>query len=303
MRILIIGCNGQVGWELQRTLAPLGAVTAVDYPEIDLSRADSVKSILRSASPELIVNAAAYTAVDRAEQEPALAEKINADAPALLARQARQLDAALIHYSTDYVFDGDKEGAYIESDPPNPQNVYGKTKLRGEIAVAEAGARYIVLRTSWVYSDRSSNFLLTMLRLAAEREQLRIVADQHGTPTWSRTLARTTARIIDQELLQGTGKLFAHTSGLYHATGAGVTTWHGFTQAILEEHRRLNGQRRPLKTREVLPITTEEYPLPAKRPRNSLLSNDKLAQTFGIDPQPWRRQLSELMAEMFTITE
>jgi dTDP-4-dehydrorhamnose reductase len=300
MKILIIGCNGQVGWELQRTLAPLGAVTAIDFPDIDLTSADNVTAVLRSVSPDLIVNAAAYTAVDRAEQEPALAEKINADAPALLARQARELDAALIHYSTDYVFDGTKQGAYIETDTPNPQNVYGKTKLAGEMAIEAAGTRNIVLRTSWVYSDRSSNFLLTMLRLASEREQLRVVADQHGTPTWSRTLARTTARIVAQELSHGTKKLFGDTSGVYHATGADVTTWHGFTQAILEEYSRVNGARQPLKAREVLPITTDEYPVPAKRPRNSVLSNDKLAQVFRIEPRPWREQLRELMAEMFT---
>ena len=299
MKILILGCNGQVGWELQRTLAPLGTVTAIDYPDIDLSRADSITAVLHSVSPDLIVNAAAYTAVDRAEQEPALAGKINADAPALLARRARALDAALIHYSTDYVFDGAKQGAYVETDPPNPQNVYGKTKLEGEKAIAAAGGRHLVLRTSWVYSDRGSNFLLTMLRLAAEREQLRVVADQHGTPTWSRTLARATARIVDRELSHGIKQLFGKTGGLYHATGAGVATWHGFTEAILEEYQRVNGLRRPLKTREVLPITTDEYPLPAKRPQNSVLSNEKLVQKFGIEPKPWREQLEELMAEMF----
>jgi dTDP-4-dehydrorhamnose reductase len=300
MKILIIGCNGQVGWELRRTLAPLGAVTAIDYPDIDLSRADSITAALHSVSPDLIVNAAAYTAVDRAEQEPALAGKINADAPALLARQARALDAALIHYSTDYVFDGAKQGPWVETDAPNPQNVYGKTKLTGEMAIEAAGGRYIILRTSWVYSDRSSNFLLTMLRLAAEREQLRVVADQHGTPTWSRTLARITAHIVDQELSYGAKQLFGKTSGLYHATGAGVTTWHGFTEAILEEYQRVNGLQRPLKVREILPITTDEYPLPAKRPQNSVLSNKKLAQQFGIEPKPWREQLEELMAEMFS---
>jgi dTDP-4-dehydrorhamnose reductase len=254
---------------------------------------------VRSASPDLIVNAAAYTAVDRAEQEPATAEKVNADAPALLAREAHELGAALIHYSTDYVFDGTKAGAYLETDVPCPENVYGKTKLAGEQAVQAAGIGYVILRTSWVYSDRSSNFLLTILRLASEREQLRIVSDQHGTPTWSRTLARTTAQLVEQEIARGEKPLFARNRGVYHATGAGVTTWHGFTEAILEEYQRVNGPRRPLKTRVVLPIATDEYPLPAKRPQNSILSNEKLQRTFGITPRPWREQLQELMQEMF----
>jgi dTDP-4-dehydrorhamnose reductase len=192
-----------------------------------------------------------------------------------------------------------KPEPYFETDEPNPQNVYGRTKLAGEQAVQAAGIGYVILRTSWVYSDRSSNFLLTILRLAAEREQLRIVADQHGTPTWSRTLALSTASIVEQEISRGGKQLFAGTSGIYHATGAGVTTWHGFTQAILEEHKSVNGVRRPLKAREVVPIATDEYPLPAKRPQNSVLSNKKLQQTFGIEPRPWREQLRELMAEMF----
>ena len=299
MKTLIIGCNGQVGWELQRTLAPHGTVTAIDFPDIDLTNKASVARAVRFGSPDLIVNAAAYTAVDRAEQEPATAEKVNADAPALLAHEARELGAGLIHYSTDYVFDGTKPDPYVETDAPNPQNVYGRTKLAGEQAVQAAGIRYVILRTSWVYSDRSSNFLLTILRLAAEREQLRIVADQYGTPTWARTLAQTTARMVEQEISHGEKQMFANTSGIYHATGAGITSWHGFTEAILEEHKSVTGARRPLKVREVLPITTDAYPLPAKRPHNSALSNKKLEQIFAIEPRPWREQLRELMVEMF----
>jgi dTDP-4-dehydrorhamnose reductase len=299
MKVLIVGCNGQLGWELQQTLAPLAEIAAVDYPEIDLTKPASVIAAVRSASPQIIVNSAAYTAVDRAEQEPGIAAQVNAEAPALLAREAAGLGAALVHYSTDYVFDGAKQGPYVETDAPNPQNVYGKTKLAGEEAVAAAGARHLVLRTSWVYSDRSTNFLLTILRLAAEREQLRIVADQYGTPTWARMLARTTAAILQKELARGERSIFEDTAGLYHATGAGVTTWYGFTRAILEEYQKRATSRQPVKTREVVPIATEEYPLPAHRPKNSVLSNEKLARTFGIAPVPWQEQLQELMQEMF----
>jgi dTDP-4-dehydrorhamnose reductase len=299
MKLLIVGCNGQLGWELQKTLAPLGEVTAVDYPEVDLTKPASITAAVRAVSPQVIVNSAAYTAVDRAEKEPEIAALVNAEAPALLAREAAQLGAAFVHYSTDYVFDGAKDGPYLETDTPNPQNVYGKTKLAGEEGVAASGARHLILRTSWVYSDRSTNFLLTVLRLAAEREQLRMVADQRGTPTWARVLARTTAAILQQEIARGENRVFAHAGGLYHATGAGVTTWHGFTEAILEQYRKHAAGRPPLKTREVVPIATEDYPLPAPRPKNSVLSNQKLAQVFGVAPVPWQEQLAELMSEMF----
>jgi dTDP-4-dehydrorhamnose reductase len=296
MKILVIGCNGQVGRELQGTLAPLGEVIAIDYPDIDLTNADGTTAIVRGVSPDLIINSAAYTAVDRAEKEPETAQKVNADAPGLLAREAGRLGIAMIHYSTDYVFDGRKQQPYVETDIPGPLNVYGRTKLAGEEAVRASGTRHVILRTSWVYSNWGSNFLLTMLKLAAEREQLRVVADQIGTPTWARTLARITANIVAREASCGPQHMFEETSGVYHATGAGSTSWFGFTQSIVEEYRQLN--QHPLKVREILPITTEDYPLPAARPKNSVLDNAKLQRAFDIKPQPWREQLQELMREM-----
>jgi dTDP-4-dehydrorhamnose reductase len=297
MKILVIGCNGQVGRELQGTLAPLGELIAIDYPDVDLTKPDSTTTIVRGVSPDLIINSAAYTAVDRAEKEPDIAQKVNADAPGLLAREAGRLGIALIHYSTDYVFDGRKQQPYVETDIPCPLNVYGKTKLAGEEAVRASGTRHVILRTSWVYSNWGNNFLLTMLRLASEREQLRVIADQVGTPTWARTLARITAGIVAREASCGPQHMFKETSGLYQATGSGSTSWYGLTQAIVEEYRQLN--QHPLKVREVLPITTEEYPLPAARPRNSVLDNAKLERTFDIKPRPWRDQLHELMREMY----
>lgn len=282
MKILLTGKNGQVGWELERTLASLGEVVAVDRQTLDLSNPDSIRAVMREVKPDLIVNPAAYTAVDKAESEPALAMAINGIAPGIMAEEAKRLGAALVHYSTDYVFDGSKDGPYLEQDIPNPLGVYGKTKLAGEEAIRASGVPHLILRTSWVYGMRGRNFLLTVLRLAKERDELKIVADQIGAPTWSRMIAEATAQILARH-----GTNLSDAGGLYHLTAGGRTSWHGFTQAILE-YARSEEQALP----RLIPITTPEYPLPAPRPLNSILSNDKLLKTFGIALPSWDASLA-----------
>lgn len=284
-KILLTAQNGQVGWELQRTLAPLGEVVALDRQALDLANPDAIRAVIREVKPQLIVNAAAYTAVDRAETEPELAQAVNATAPGIMAEEAKRLGAALIHYSTDYVFDGAKEGVYVEDDPTNPLNVYGATKLAGEQAIRASCAAHLILRTSWVYGARGKNFLLTMLRLAKEREELKIVADQIGAPTWSRHIAETTAQILAQRMGQ-----WPELDGLYHFTAGGATSWHGFATAIVE----LSGiAPKP----RLIPIPTTEYPLPATRPKNSLLSNASLAATFGLTMPDWSVSLRLCMEQ------
>lgn len=278
--ILLIGKNGQVGWELQRTLAPLGNVVATGSNELNLADPDSIRRNIREIRPEIIVNAGAYTAVDRAESEPEMAMKTNGIAPGILAEEAARLGALLVHYSTDYVFDGRKNGPYLEDDSPDPLSVYGRTKLAGEEVIRNSGAKHLIFRTSWVYGMRGHNFLLTILRLAREREELRIIDDQTGAPTWSRMIAEATSIALAgfREGLAGT----------YHLTSKGATSWHGFTQAILEGS---NLERRP----KLVPIPTEGYPLPAARPRNSLLSNEKLHSAFGISLPDWKTCLALCM--------
>lgn len=278
-RILLLGKNGQVGWELQRTLAPLGSVTALNSLELDLSDLDATRSKVREIEPELIVNAAAYTSVDKAESEPDLAMTVNGTVPGILAEEARRLDSLLVHYSTDYVFDGTKQGAYVEEDSVNPLSVYGKTKLAGEEAIRSSGARHLIFRTSWVYGMRGHNFLLTMLRLAKEREELRIVQDQIGAPTWSRMIAEATSLAI--------GRLGGDLSGTYHLTSKGSTSWHGFASAILSAL-----ERKP----RLVAIPTESYPLPARRPKNSILSGEKLQSDFGLTLPDWKTCLELCMA-------
>jgi len=284
-KILLTARNGQVGWELQRTLAPLGEVVALDRTALDLAAPDAIRTVIREVKPQLIVNAAAYTAVDRAETEPDLAHAVNATAPGIMAEEAKRLGAALIHYSTDYVFDGAKDGAYVEEYPTNPLNVYGKTKLAGEQAIRASGAAHLILRTSWVYGARGKNFLLTMLRLAKEREELKIVADQIGAPTWSRHIAETTAQILAQRIGQ-----WPELDGLYHFTAGGATSWHGFASAIVE----LSGIA---PSPRLIPIPTTEYPLPATRPKNSLLANTSLAATFGLTMPDWSLSLRLCMEQ------
>lgn len=294
-RILVTGKDGQVGWELQHTMASLGEVVAVGHREMDLADPDSIRKVVREIRPAIIVNPAAYTAVDKAESEPDLAMAINGVAPGILAEEAKRLNVALVHYSTDYVFDGKKAVPYSEEDTPNPLNVYGQTKLAGERAVQAAGAPYLILRTSWVYGARGRNFLLTILKLAGEKSELKIVDDQIGAPTWCRMLAETTARILAPVCAApNPSTMLADTGGLYHLTAGGQTSWFGFATKILE-NVPLSAIPVPAK---LIPIPTSEYPTPAVRPRNSRLSNEKITRTFGFTIPPWEESLALCMKEM-----
>lgn len=289
-KILIFGRVGQVGWELRHKLACLGQVSNVDYPEIDFSKPETIRDAIRAAEPKVIVNAAAYTAVDKAEATPEPAWAINATGPGVIAEEAKRLGALMVHYSTDYVYDGSKQGPWVETDTPNPLNVYGETKLAGDEAIAAVGGDYLILRTSWVYGARGGNFLLTMLRLAKERPELRIVDDQTGSPTTSECIAQATAGILSQ-VVSPAGSGLAGRSGVYHLTSSGQTTWFGFAKAFLSKQAVCP---------KLTPITTSEYPVPAKRPVNSVLSCDKLAETFGVRMPAWEDALDlvlETLAE------
>ena len=289
MKILLTGKSGQVGWELQRTLAPLGEVIAVNRQALDLANPDAIRALIRQVKPALIVNPAAHTAVDKAESEPELAMAVNGIAPGIMAEEAKRLGAAMIHYSTDYVFDGGKTTPYTEKDMPNPGNVYGKTKLAGEQAIQAVGIPHLILRTSWVYGTRGRNFLLTILRLAQERDELKIVDDQVGAPTSSRMIAEATAQI----LAQTRGNL-GGSSGIYHLTAAGQTSWYGFAAAILESQARATG----VAGARLTPIPTSDYPLPAPRPMYSVMANDKLQRAFGVAIPAWQNGLNLCMEEM-----
>jgi dTDP-4-dehydrorhamnose reductase len=288
-KILIFGRVGQVGWELRHKLACLGPVSSVDFPEIDFSKPDTIRNAIRTTEPTVIVNAAAYTAVDKAEAAPEPAWAINATGPGVIAEEARRLGALMIHYSTDYVYDGSKQGPWVETDTPNPLNVYGKTKLAGDEEIAAVGGDYLILRTSWVYGARGSNFLLTMLRLAKERPELRIVNDQTGSPTTSECIAQATAGILSQVIAPGGG--LAGRSGVYHLTNSGQTTWFGFAREFLSKQTVCP---------KLTPITTSEYPVPARRPVNSVLSCERLVETFGVQMPSWEHALDlvlETLAE------
>ena len=282
MRILLLGRNGQVGWELERALAPLGEVKAFDRAGLDLADAPRLAAAVRALQPEVIVNAAAYTAVDKAESERDAAFAVNAAGPRVLAEEAKRIGALLVHYSTDYVFDGAKGSPYVEDDTPNPINVYGASKLAGEEAIRKAGCRHLVLRTSWVYGPRGRNFMLTMLRLARERPELRVVDDQVGAPTSSGVIARATPAILERAMRSpGLG-------GLYHLAAGGETSWCGFARAIFAQARIAT---------PVVPIRTEDYPTPARRPKNSRLDCSRLRDTFGVTLAPWGEGLAEALAD------
>lgn len=289
-RILVTGAEGQLGFELVRELAPLATVVATGRTELDLADKDAIVAAMRAHAPDLVINAAAYTGVDQAEREPAKAQAINAIAPGILAEEAQRSGALLIHYSTDYVFDGLQQAAYTEDAPTRPCNVYGHSKLDGERAIEASGACALVLRTSWVYGRRGRNFLLTMKSLARERDELRVVADQHGTPNWSRTLARATARVI-----AGGVAGLRERAGLYHLSCTGTTTWFGFATRIVSE-AQLELAREGKKLPRVVPITTAQYPTPAHRPANSALDATKFMQTFGCVLPPWEHALAECMS-------
>lgn len=287
-RILLTGANGQVGWELRRTLSCLGEVVALDSRAMNLADADAVRRKVREIAPHIIVNPAAYTAVDKAESEPELAHAVNAVAPGILAEEADKLGALLAHYSTDYVFDGSGDTPGDEDDACAPLNVYGATKLAGERAIQATGCRHMIFRTSWVYGARGCNFLLTMRRLMRERPELKIVADQVGAPTWCRDLAEATAQVLSQVISPASSFDRGVPWGIYHMTNAGETSWHGFATAIQD----LDEFDETCAPAHLLPIPSSDYPTPAKRPLNSRLNNSKLAQTFGLRLQDWRAALA-----------
>jgi dTDP-4-dehydrorhamnose reductase len=303
--ILLIGTNGQVGRELRNMLPRVGEVTALDRRRLDLTQPEEIRRAIRTLHPDLIVNAAAYTAVDKAESEEAVAWAINAAAPAVMAEEAKQAGASLIHYSTDYVFDGLKTSPYDEDDPANPQNVYGKTKLEGERAIQASGAAYLIFRTAWVYATQGKNFLLTILHLATQREELRIVRDQTGAPTLNSEIAKATTRILAQLFGTGDPLSLPDISGIYHMSAGGETTWYEFTTAILELAANTPAAQAwfkaatgslPLVTRRVIPITAKEYPTPARRPPYSVLSNARMNRTFSVQLPDWQSQLRSIFA-------
>jgi dTDP-4-dehydrorhamnose reductase len=298
-RILLTGKKGQVGAELSTMLGRLGRLSAFDRDTLDLTKPAQIREAISETRPHIIVNAAAYTAVDRAEKEPGLVRAINADAPAVMAEEAKKCGALFVHYSTDYVFDGSKNSPYQEEDAPNPSNVYGQSKLAGEQAIRQSGAAHLILRSAWVYGTRGRNFLLTILKLATEREELRIVSDQFGAPTWSRAIAAATVSALEK-VLRSSSDGDWRMCGTYHLTAAGVGTWHDFAVRIVEEAKQISPDiewfaratgGRPLVTRQVTPIPTADYPLPARRPAYSVLSNRRLEETFGVRLPEWQQQL------------
>lgn len=296
-RILLIGATGQVGQELQRTLAPLGEVIGVDRQTLDLAEATSIRQAIGEVNPNLIVNAAAYTAVDKAETETELAGAINAIAPLVMAEEAQRIGATLFHISTDYVFDGQKNTPYTEEDATNPLSVYGQTKLEGERGIQSRCSRYIILRTAWVYGTYGkSNFVKTMLRLFAEREEVRVVADQVGTPTWAGDIASAMATLLSQ-VPDGDGPSagVSTPTGIYHFTNSGVASWYDFAIAIYEEAKTLGF---PLKLQRLVPITTADYPTPARRPAYSVLAGQKISAALGAPPPHWRHSLRQMLGEL-----
>jgi dTDP-4-dehydrorhamnose reductase len=285
MKILLTGCAGQLGRELKRSLACLGEVVACDRRQLDLAAPDALRDAVRAIAPAVIINSAAYTAVDKAEAEPDAADAINARAPAILAEEARRLDALLIHYSTDYVFDGAKQTPYTEDDTTAPLSTYGRSKRAGELAIAAAGARHLIFRTSWVFGLHGANFMKTMLRLGKERSELRVIGDQFGAPTWTRHLADVTALVAARREIP---------SGLYHLAAAGETSWHGYAEAIFAEAQYGGLIEKPPV---VLRIASAEFPLPAKRPANSRLDCSCFRRDFGLALPDWRTGLTDCLAD------
>lgn len=290
MQILLLGKIGQLGWELRRTLAPLGEITALDYPEIDLTQVDPIRLAIRQARPQVIVNATAYTAVDRAENEPEVAQAINGRAPGLMAEEAAALGAALIHYSTDYVFDGTKGSPYIESDPTHPLGVYGQSKLAGEQAIQAAGGKYLIFRTAWVYTTRRDSFVTKVLQWARQQRTLRMVTDQVSNPTWARMLAEITA-----QLLAGGGKhpaeWLGERAGLYHLAGDGYASRMEWGRAIL----RCDPRPQEQAVQEIQPAVTADFPTPARRPLFSALDCGWFGETFGLRLPHWETALQMAM--------
>jgi dTDP-4-dehydrorhamnose reductase len=294
-RILLLGRTGQVGWELNRSLQFLGEVLAPSRNEADFSKLKTLRKLVKESHADIIINAVAYNAVDKAESEESLARAINADAPGVLAEEAKRTSALLVHYSTDYVFDGEKTSPYVEEDNPNPINAYGRSKLAGELNIAAASCAYLNLRTSWVYSSRGQNFVKTILSLANQRDELRIVADQIGAPTSARFIADITTAVLAK--LRPKQKLPAHeVSGTFHLTPANNTSWHGVAQLILDSKRSL--EKNVTRVPTLIPIPTEQYPLPAPRPKNSRLNCNKLSDLFGIHLPSWETHLRLCLDEL-----
>lgn len=295
MKILLLGKNGQVGWELQRSLAPLGEVIALDRHSRDLcgdlSNLQGLAATVQAVRPDLIVNAAAHTAVDKAESEPELARTLNALAPGVLAQEAHKLGAWLVHYSTDYVFDGSGSQPWIETDTPAPLSVYGQTKLEGEQLIAAHCSRHLIFRTSWVYAARGSNFAKTMLRLAQERERLTVIDDQWGAPTGAELLADVTAHAIRQAMAQ------PQDAGLYHLAASGETTWNGYAKHVIAQAERAHSAIKIIAN-EVAPVPTSAFPTPARRPHNSRLNTGKLQATFGLSLPAWQQGVDRMLAEI-----
>ena len=295
MKILLLGKNGQVGWELQRSLAPLGEVLALDRHSApwcgDLSQPERLAQTVRDYRPDVIVNAAAHTAVDKAESEPELARCLNATAPEALAKAAAEVGAWLVHYSTDYVFNGQGDQPWQEGATTAPLSVYGQTKLEGEQAIATACSKHLIFRTSWVYAARGGNFAKTMLRLAGDRERLTVIDDQHGAPTGAELIADVTAHAIRRVWQQ------EDLAGVYHLVAAGETTWHGYASHVIAKARLINPDL-VLKVNEIAPVSTASFPTPAQRPLNSRLSTHKLQQAFGVVLPPWQQGVDRMLAEI-----
>ena len=295
MNILLLGKGGQVGWELQRSLSVLGEVTALDFDSTshcgDFSRPDDVAATVRALKPDVIVNAAAHTAVDKAESEPDFARKLNATTPGLIAEEAARLGATLVHYSTDYVFDGSGERPWSEADATGPLSVYGSTKLEGEELIRASGAKHIILRTSWVYAARGGNFAKTMLRLAQERDRLTVIDDQVGAPTGADLLADVTAHAIRQVLRR------PEDAGLYHCVAGGVTTWCDYARFVIEEARKIKPELQ-IKATEIAPVPTSDFPTPAKRPHNSRMNTSRLQSTFGMTLPHWQHGVRRMLTEI-----
>lgn len=289
MKILLLGKNGQVGWELQRSLAPLGEVIALGSAECDLTDPDGLARTVRAVAPDVIVNAAAYTAVDKAESEPEFARSINAQAPAVLAREAKKLNAWLVHYSTDYVFDGSGDKPWEETDPTGPLNVYGASKLEGEQLIAQSGCKHIIFRTSWVYGARGGNFAKTMLRLGQERDSLKVINDQTGAPTGADLLSDVTAHAIR------TARQNETVSGIYHLAAGGETSWHGYAGFVLDFARRSGVL---LKAETIEPVPSSAFPAAARRPHNSRLNTDKLSSTFDVHLPLWQAGVERMLSEI-----
>jgi dTDP-4-dehydrorhamnose reductase len=299
LKIVVIGRQGQIAWDLQNSLPAVGSVSAVGRPQIDLADPGSIRKMIREFEPSVLVNAAAYTAVDQAEAEPELAMKVNCEAPQIMAEEMKRRNGLFITYSSDYVFDGDKASPYTESDPPHPLNVYGASKLAGDRAIEAVGGSYLVFRTSWVYAARGKNFLGTIMRLARERDELRVVDDQIGAPTLSKDIAQATLQVLQQL----TGKSCSPAEalrdrrGICNMTSRGSASWYGFAVAIVEEMRR-HVMNREKRLARVIPISTGERPTPATRPKNSRLSNEKLQRMFGVELPEWKTSLVKVMEEV-----